>query len=166
MKTTTTVMILLALTALAIVAIKLPRTTKAKTGRFHAKPIATAHEQKMFWRLLEAFPSPEFTVFTQVAFGAMLTAKEGASRNRFSQKMADFVVINKAFKVLATIELDDASHKGREREDANRDSMLIEAGYTVLRYAKIPSIETLRLDLRTDDNANKDTRPLTIGDLR
>lgn len=118
-----------------------------KKGSFRARPIATANEQKMFWRLITAFGAPEYIVLTQVSFGALLIAKDGASRYSFAQKRADFVLLNKGFKVLAVIELDDSSHKGREANDASRDAMLKEAGYKVLRYSSIPEAEKLASDL-------------------
>lgn len=136
--------------AVAIAAAVLAAFSKGKIrkGTFKAKPIATANEQAMFWRLVTAFPAPEYLVLTQVSFGALLRATGGASRYSFSQKIADFVVTNKGFKVLAVIELDDNSHKGRERQDANRDAMLKQAGYHVLRYSKTPDNERLQSDLK------------------
>lgn len=118
-----------------------------KKGSFAAREIATANEQFMFWRLAEVFPMPEYIVLTQVSFGALLAAKNGASRYSFAQKRADFVLTNKGFKVLAVIELDDASHKGKESADAERDAMLIEAGYKVLRYSRVPDRARLMADL-------------------
>lgn len=35
------------------------------------------------------------------------------------------------------------SHFGKEQEDAERDAMLNEAGYIVLRFTEIPSIRQL-----------------------
>ena len=49
---------------------------------------------------------------------------------------------------MAIIELDDPSHIGKEQEDAERDAMLIAAGYTVIRYTEIPTIRQLQRDLR------------------
>lgn len=119
----------------------------AKKGTFGPRTLITANEQGMFWKLISTFPTPEFIVLTQVSFGALLTAKNGASRYSFSQKRADFVLTNKGFKVLAIIELDDSSHKGRENEDSNRDAMLIEAGYKVLRYTQTPDATKLLSDV-------------------
>jgi len=122
------------------------RTQRDKKGAFGKKRFVTPNEQSMFWRLVEAFPAPEFVVLAQVSFGALLTAKDGASRYSFSQKIADFVITDKSFTVLAVIELDDASHRGKEDKDTKRDAMLSQAGYRVLRYPKIPSIDTLKAD--------------------
>jgi very-short-patch-repair endonuclease len=56
------------------------------------------------------------------------------------------VVCDKAFQVLAVIELDDASHKGKTDKDAARDAMLVSAGYRVLRYPNIPDLDRVRSD--------------------
>jgi very-short-patch-repair endonuclease len=40
------------------------------------------------------------------------------------------------------------SHIGKEQEDAERDAMLIAAGYTVIRYTQIPTIRQLQRDLK------------------
>ena len=143
-------LVLLALVLLAGVIKLLDGLSPDKTthGSFGPKQLVTPHEQGMYWRLVNAFPAPEYIVLTQVSFGALLTAHDGASRYSFSQKRADFVLTNKHFKVLAMIELDDSSHKGRERQDSHRDAMLIEAGYKVLRYPRIPEIKQLLVDLK------------------
>ena len=102
----------------------------------------------MFFKLSAAFPQPEFIVLSQVSFSALLTANSRASRNSFDRKTADFVICDASFKVLATIELDDASHKGRTREDAMHDRLLTDAGYRVLRYNQIPDTATLNSDMK------------------
>ncbi|MBI2750973.1 MAG: DUF2726 domain-containing protein [Burkholderiales bacterium] len=168
MKPTTLLFLALAIAVFVLAMRKLKATGTPPTdkkGSFAARSIATANEQKMFWRLVEAFPGPEHVVLTQVSFGAMLKAKDGASRYSFSQKMADFVVVNKGFKVLAAIELDDSSHKGKEASDANRDAMLIEAGYKVLRYPIIPDVKTLRADLLPTPEKIEDTTPMHLPEM-
>ena len=149
MKMETVLLVLLGVVVLAFIAKGFGQGLKgsSKKGSFGPRSIATANEQKMFWRLVSTFAAPEFVVLTQVSFGALLTAKGGASRYSFAQKRADFVLTNKGFKVLAVIELDDSSHKGREGNDAGRDAMLIEAGYKVLRYTGIPEAEKLKADV-------------------
>ncbi|WP_268762609.1 DUF2726 domain-containing protein [Herbaspirillum hiltneri] len=82
----------------------------------------------------------------QVAFSAMLKTKSRATRNRFDRKIADFVILSKAFEVLAVIELDDASHKNRERLDRERQALLTDAGYRVIRYNNVPNVEQVRKD--------------------
>lgn len=101
----------------------------------------------MYWRLADAFPHPEHVVLAQVSFSALLVAKRGTSRYRFAQKRADFVLVDKSFKVRAVIELDDKSHTGKGANDRDRDSMLEAAGYRVFRYPAIPDTAKLRADI-------------------
>lgn len=139
---------------LALMAIAIQFIAKSKglgagpKGSFGRRAIATANEQGMFWRLVECFPQPEYVVLTQVSFGALLTARGGASRYSFAQKRADFILLDKSFKVIAIIELDDNSHKGREENDGKRDAMLTQAGYQVLRYARTPDKIKLMSDMK------------------
>jgi len=109
------------------------------------RAVLTINEQGMYNRLAQALP--ELIVLAQVSFGSLLYAKSQAARNTFSRKIADFVVCDRAFRVLAIIELDDSSHKGKEAQDAGRDAMLTNAGYHVLRYRHIPDIERVQNDL-------------------
>lgn len=104
----------------------------------------TKHEQAMFFRLQEALPN--LVVLSQVSFGALLKARARATRNTFDRKRADFVICDRSLKVVAVIELDDSSHEGREKEDADRDALLTQAGYRVLRYKGVPSAERLQAD--------------------
>lgn len=119
--------------------------TKGKQTPIKAKPVLTMNEQPTFNRLKDALP--EYSVLAQVSFSAMITSTGQATRNRFNRKMADFVICDKAFNVVAVVELDDSSHKGREDKDAERDEMLKEAGLKVIRYKRTPSTEQVRKDL-------------------
>ena len=96
----------------------------------------TPREQAMYFRLQDAFP--EHFVLAQVAFSAILRTRDRATRNTFSQKVADFVLCSRGFQVLCVMELDDASHKGKETADAERDALLGRAGIKVLRFKHIP----------------------------
>lgn len=145
---------ILALALLALIAVAAalktpPKNRKSAPGKISKKPLLSDREAPMFWRLCEAFPQSEYVVLTQVALGGILTTKNRVDRNRFDRKIADFVITNKAFEVLAVIELDDKSHRGKEEKDAERDQMLQAAGYKTLRYKDIPETGTLRTDLKT-----------------
>jgi very-short-patch-repair endonuclease len=106
--------------------------------------VLSKNEAAMYHRLLQALPN--HVILAQVSFGALLTARRTATRNRFDRKIADFVVCDKAMQVLAIIELDDSSHRGREDKDAARDKLLVDAGYRVIRYPKIPNIDKVQAD--------------------
>ena len=109
-----------------------------------AKRVLTMNEQPTFLRLIEALP--EHHVLAQVSFNAFMTAKGYATRNLFNRKVADFVVLDNKFNVVAIVELDDSSHKGKEGKDAERDALIAEAGYKVIRYQRTPEIEKIKLD--------------------
>lgn len=99
----------------------------------------------MYTRLISAFP--QHHVLAQVAFSALITNQNYKIRNQFNRKVTDFVLLDKDCSVIVIIELDDPSHIGKEKEDAERDAMLQEAGYRVLRYTSIPSVHNLQKDI-------------------
>ena len=85
-------------------------------------------------------------MLAQVSFNAFLTAKGYATRNLFNRKVADFVVLDNKFNVVAIVELDDSSHKGKAGKDAERDALIADAGYNVIRYQRTPDIEKIKID--------------------
>ena len=81
-------------------------------GQIVAKSLLTHTEQKFFRLLVSALP--EFYIFPQVAFSALLThkGKDGYRlRNSFNRSVADFVVVDQNSQVVAIIELDDKTHE-------------------------------------------------------
>lgn len=122
------------------------KQTKQQEQPKARRTILTKNEQPTFNRLMAAHP--EYIILGQVSFSALLTAKSQAARNKLNRKVADFVVCDKSFTVIAVIELDDSSHAGRARQDAERDSLLTRAGYKVLRYKTTPDLETVKRDLQ------------------
>lgn len=121
------------------------------------KPPLTEREQSMYFRLTQTFP--ELIVLAQVAMSAVLDSKEKGVRNTFDRKVIDFVLCSKAFEVMAVIELDDSSHRGKEAKDANRDAMLKAAGYRVMRFPEIPDRETLKKALAAPNTTAGDRTP-------
>lgn len=127
-----------------VVAAKEKSEKRTNQTPIKSRPVLTLNEQPTFTRLIEALP--EHFVLSQVAFSALITTTGRATRNRFNRKVADFVVLDKSFNVVAVVELDDASHKGSEAKDADRDAMLKEAGYRVIRYKRTPDLDKVRVD--------------------
>lgn len=134
--------------AILIAAVVIAELAKKQVSGSAEKPKRrwpmTKNEAAMYHRLVQALPDK--VIFAQVSFGALLTARGRAARNRFDRKIADFVVCDKALQVLAIIELDDSSHRGREAHDAARDKLLQDAGYRVIRYQRVPNAEKVRSD--------------------
>ena len=124
---------------------KASKSGRKATGEVQAVKPLTDNEQGMYFRLTTAFP--DHVVLAQVSFQALLDTKDTPTRHTFDRKRADFVLCNKAFDVLAIVELDDSSHRGRAAADAKRDSVLERAGYKVLHYRGVPDVARLRADI-------------------
>lgn len=135
----------IALVVMGIVAGKSKKPRQQHTP-IQPKAILTRREQQFFQVLAQALP--RCYIFPQVSFSAILNTKGFYTRSQFNRKIADFVICNEQLGIVAIIELDDSSHKGREQQDAARDAMLNEAGYTVLRYAQIPESWQVQKDLQ------------------
>lgn len=133
-------LVLLLLAAIVIVSIaSLIFKTVGEAGgaRYEARiALLSSPEQQLYWLLVKALP--EHVVMAQVAFSRILMTRGGDSKENFSkfgrakQKVADFVVCSKDFKMLAVIELDDSSHS--RDKDERRDAMLREAGLRTMRW--------------------------------
>lgn len=102
-----------------------------------ARPLLTAREREALVALEHAFP--QLRVFPQVAMGALIQARNELSRrdralvrNRFSQKIVDFVLEDRGTgQVVALVELDDRSHNAAK--DSRRDEIALAAGYRTIR---------------------------------
>jgi len=152
LKVVIAILIVVAIAAYVLMIKRALQKKKAKANQTEQekpqrKDVLTPNEQAMYNRLAQALPDQ--IVLAQVSFGALLNAKSKATRNTFDRKIADFVVCDRAFQVLAVIELDDSSHKGKEIQDASRDGLLTQAGYRVLRYQHIPDNDQVQKDLQS-----------------
>ncbi|SSV47154.1 DUF2726 domain-containing protein [Acinetobacter nosocomialis] len=138
---------LIAIMILAILSVLKKGESKnrnAKRTPIKGKPIITMNEQPTFMKLKEALP--EHIILAQVAFSAFMTAQGYGTRNLFNRKVADFVVLDKTFNIVAIVELDDSSHKGKEKFDAERDALIHEAGFKVIRYKRTPELLQIHRD--------------------
>ena len=135
-------LIVIAAVMLVILILKIGPGARKATGALSAKPPLTPREQAMYFRLQAALP--EHVILAQVAFSALLTTRDRPTRSTFDRKVCDFVVCSKAFQVVAVVEVDDASHKGREAADAKRDAILAAAGYRVVRFKQVPDLAEVR----------------------
>ncbi|WP_165356649.1 DUF2726 domain-containing protein [Sphingosinicella sp. BN140058] len=121
-----------------------------------AKPILTPNELAFIEKLSEAvsafedihiFPQVSFQAFLQVAPSTPKTIRQ-ATRNRISQKHCDFALVDSSSNVRLLVELDDTSHRGRERADAARDTLPAAAGIATLRIHShrvltVPALEAI-----------------------
>jgi very-short-patch-repair endonuclease len=141
-------MVVLLVVGVLVFLVVAKKRSEQNTSNFVDKPKAraplTAREQAMYNRLVQTLP--DLVVLPQVSFGALLTARTRAARSTFSRRIADFVVCDRSFKVVAVVELGDKNQKDKARRDPDRDAMLIEAGYRVLRYQRVPDIGRVEAD--------------------
>ena len=139
------------LALIAILAIKLALKALANAGgpAFKLKsPLLSVPEQDLYRRLVAALP--DHVILAQVAFSQMIKVEGGERKENFGkfatarQKVADFVVCDKSFKVVAVVELDDSTHS-REK-DERRDAIIHEAGSKTIRWrtANRPTTEEIR----------------------
>lgn len=124
------------------------RKSQQRSSGFVDKPKAraplTPREQAMYNRLVQTLP--DLVVLPQVSFGALLTARTRAARSSFSRKIADFVVCDRSFKVVAVVELGDKGNGKRKSPREDKHALLIEAGYRVLRYPRVPDVGRVEAD--------------------
>jgi hypothetical protein len=113
-----------------------------------ASPLLSVPEQELYRRLVAALP--DHVILAQVAFSQMIDVVGGSPDENFRkrltamQKVADYVVCDTNFRVVAVVELDDSSH--HSEKDQRRDEMVLEAGARTIRWrvSKMPSRDEIR----------------------
>lgn len=120
---------------------------------YEPKRVITKHELVMLQKLIRtASAHGHYHVCPQVSMGALIDVKRFVTgkerlraRNRFQQKICDFVIIDASGTARLVVELDDWSHRGRENQDKMRDTLLASAGVPTLRIANAKSISSDQL---------------------
>lgn len=131
-----------------------PQETSPKIYKKKRDKVLTAFETRMYDQLKEAFP--DHLIQYQVGLSQLVDVNSEMTswvrRGHFSKiarLILDFVIVDQEHNVIACIELDDWSHQKPDRQDADRrkNEALESAGYQLLRYTDIPSVEELRRDI-------------------
>lgn len=130
-----------ALLVLLVALLALRRWWRSRV-RLERRPLLTKAELELLAILRAALPSR--LIGCQVSMGALLQPRRGIgrraaslARNKISQKVVDFAVIDPATGVVeALIELDDSTHDARR--DAARDRLLAQGRYRVIRIPSKP----------------------------
>lgn len=112
---------------------------KTSTSTWPVKPKKPLTDQERVIYFALKLALPEQVVLAQVALSQLVyvSAKGNqAIRNKINPLVADFVICDKTFRVLAIIELDGSSHDQprRQNADANKEKALIDAGLKFLRW--------------------------------
>ena len=115
------------------------------------RTLLTEPEQVLFQRLVQALPHQ--LVLAQVQLLQAVRFKRGLRHatifNRISQLSLDFVVLTPDTRIVAAIELDDASHRDRQSADARKAHALQSAGIPLIRWSvhEMPDVATIGLAL-------------------
>lgn len=123
--------------------------TRLGGSKFKLKsPLLGVRAQELYRLLVQALP--DHVILAEVAFSQMIKVSGGTDREDFRksltarQKVADFVVCDKSFSVVAVIELDDSTHSAAK--DAKRDEIIREAGSKTIRWhvSRLPRADDIR----------------------
>ncbi|ENV58753.1 MULTISPECIES: DUF2726 domain-containing protein [Acinetobacter] len=117
------------------------------------RAVFSAHEQLFFNRLKEALP--ELTVLARVSFDALITTKLPRTRYKYQNMVADFVILDHQYHVLAVIDFSDPLHVRRTQHDSYKEQLLQSAGYRILHYTQVPQLAALRRDVYPAKAANE-----------
>ncbi len=118
------------------------------TSKFSPRKPLSEPEQILYWKLQKALPN--HVVLAQVSFSRFLYTKGATAKDNFwqfargRQKVADFVICDKNFYIVAIVELDDNSHS--TEKDKIRDAILKEAKLHIIRWnvRKLPTEEEIQ----------------------
>jgi len=150
--------------AIAIMLIKRQSILKHRsTHSLRQRCVINSHEQPTYLRLKKALP--DCYILAQVAHAALISSSGQNTQHKIQQNHADFVVLDHKFKVLAIIDLNDASHKGSAERDPDRNKYLIQAGYKVITYSCTPDIEVIKADFTAEPPSYSDRYAEYYDDL-
>ena len=109
----------------------------------------TAREMEAFRIIMPIAESMGLHVCPQASMDSFLKFEgEGGfrERGRYKARRSDFALMDRNGSVVLVIEIDDASHRGREEKDAARDSVVGMAGVNTLRVpgGRLPDTTEMR----------------------
>jgi len=92
-------------------------------GYFLKKAFMNGGEIKFYDLLYENLHNSDLTIFTQVAYSALIYNKKDWMRRKFNSYYVDYVICNKDFVPVCAIELDGAYHREEhiQQRDAKKD---------------------------------------------
>ena len=104
------------------------------------RAVMNQSEKIFFSRLQESLP--EYHILSRVSFDALLTTKFLRTRHKYQTMIADFVVLDENFKVLAILSCPD--HHRKIYHHHYQNNLLRSAGYHVIDYDELPSVDKLQ----------------------
>lgn len=141
------------------------KSIKRQDSPLRQKALLSAGEQIVYGRLKETLPHAQ--VLAHVSFDAILTTKYLHTRRKYQKMVADFVILDSDYRVIAVVALDDANILKRSRVAAYQDAVLKTAGYRVLRYVGVPDLDQLQSDFLTDIlHEQRDEAMMPVGNYQ
>lgn len=124
------------------------------SGKLNKKKVISNPEQVLYHRLKKTL-SENHEVLVQVSFSRFLWTKDGSLWASVRQKVADYVITDKAFIPHTIIELDDRSHNAER--DQERDNLLKSAGLRVIRWnvKNLPDAQKIKSEIEEHTYENR-----------
>ena len=138
----------LLLFALCIALKSLASHPKQQDSMLKQRAVFNINEQLTFTRLKEILPKS--IILAHVTYDALLTTKYHRTRTKYQSMIADFVVLDEFYQVIAIVAVDDASSIRHTESADYEDALLTMAGYQVFRYEDVPEYYQLRHDFIRD----------------
>lgn len=146
--------VLIAVVIIAILLLSLTKSSPAKNKidyKYQKRSLLTNNELKFYKSLFPIATKRGFILLTKVNLADLIEPRKGtdntqASKNKISQKHADFVLCdNTKINPLLVIELDDASHDRADRQQRDKfvDDALESAGIPILHTRSADKLEEL-----------------------
>jgi hypothetical protein len=148
------ILMAVAIAAVAAIVILIAKAVRGKLGasldyRIDRRRFLTPREADAFRMLVPIAATLGLHVCPQASIDAFLSfTGEGRfrERGRYKARRSDFAMMDGEGDVVMAIEIDDASHRGKEDSDKARDAALAMAGIPTLRVpaGKLPDRLRLR----------------------
>ncbi|MDE2420409.1 MAG: DUF2726 domain-containing protein [Gammaproteobacteria bacterium] len=122
-------------------AVTFQRKEKDEAPIKKAKSLLSTNEQMTFIKLRKALP--DHFVLSRVALSALLNSSGLVTRNKINRCCVDFVILDKDFNVISIVEINQSTQNSSPAKINERDTMLMEAGYRVIRYPYPPELERI-----------------------
>ena len=143
-------LLVVAVTFVLLARLKSSSDTVVGEWRVEARDFMNTTERRFFRRLEEALPG--HTILAQVALSQLFKrppARKGyGSWNKIDRKVLDFVICDADLKIVACVEIDGPTHRGRSQQqrDKDKNAALAAAGYRLLRFSadQLPSGQEIR----------------------
>ncbi|EGQ9845401.1 DUF2726 domain-containing protein [Vibrio fluvialis] len=111
-----------------------PTSSCARIEHIKQSYLATENERKLYFALQKALPS-EYVIHSQVSLMALVKPVNFKHNSKTWAKRMDFVITDKATKILAVIELDDSTHQWKKRRERDQYvNSVLDGHHTLVRF--------------------------------